>query len=82
MVVVIVAFHLRWFCDNGGLLRLLVNLDHPVVQASVGVPHDVVEDDQFLQLLPERLLNCGRPEASPLMLRVPSTGLFVLILAV
>lgn len=82
MVVVIVAFHLRWFCDNGGLLRLLVNLDHPVVQASVGVPHNVVEDDQFLQLLSERLLNCRRPEASSLVLRVSTTGLIVLVLSV
>jgi len=43
-------------------LCLPIHLDHPVVQASVRVAHDVIQNDQLLQLFPERLLQGRRPD--------------------
>lgn len=44
------------------LLGFPIHLDHPIVQTSVRVPHDVIQNDQLLQLLPESLLQGGRPD--------------------
>ena len=46
---------------HGDLLSLPVDLDHPVVQPSVRVPHNVVQNDKLLELLPERLLERRGP---------------------
>ena len=52
--------------DNGCRFALLIDPDHPIVQTAIRVPHDVVQDDQFLQLLAEGLSQGIGPEESPL----------------
>lgn len=50
----------RLRCEGYGA-SLPVNLYHPVIQASVGIAHDVVENDQLFELLAERLLELVGP---------------------
>lgn len=59
-----VHVHADRFAVDGNIAGFVVDFDHPVVQASVGVPHDVVEDYELLKLFTEVLLELLRPNKS------------------
>lgn len=50
------------FRRHRDLLGLPIDLDHPVIQPSIRVPHNVVQDDELFELLPEGLFQSRRPD--------------------
>lgn len=55
-VVLLVCVQVYRLRDYRHLFGLPIDLDHPVVEASVGIPHDVVQYHELFQLLAEGLL--------------------------
>ena len=47
---------------HGYFVGLVIDLDHPVVEAAVGVTHDVVENHELLELFAEVLLQLFVPD--------------------
>lgn len=50
-----------WFRGYGDLSRLPIHFNHPIIQASISVPHYIVKDDQLLEFFPEGLFEAFCP---------------------
>src|SRR5437773_12253347 len=61
LVVMLNTIHFGWTRDDGYFFTVPIDLNHPVVQSAICIPHDIIQDNQFLELFAERLLQTLGP---------------------